>query len=132
MSEILTEPSSQRADNKIWVWRYGDAVSTPFKVSFYKKDDGVEYFQIPTTMYVRFLIKADLRDDTPVFEKVFNFISPGVFVVELSTDEVMQLRAGRTYYVGVGLYDEGDNFVRSLVSDLPLRIDKSALSNSIY
>lgn len=132
MSEILTEPSSQRADNKIWVWRYGDAVNTPFKVTFHKKDTGEQYFDIPTTMYVRFLIKDDLRDDTPVVEKTYKFISPNVFVVELSTEEVVQLRAGKTYHVGVALYGEDDNFVRVLIADLPLRIDKSALSNSVF
>lgn len=132
MSAILTEPSSQRADNKIWVWRYGDAVNTPFRVNFHKKDTGEQYFDIPTTMYVRFLIKDDLRDENPIIEKVYKFISPNVFIVELSTEEVVQLRAGKTYHVGVALYDEGDNFVRVLISDLPLRIDKSALNKSVF
>lgn len=132
MSEILTEPSSQRADNKIWVWRYGDAVNTPFKVNFYNKDTGEKYFDIPTSMYVRFLIKDDLRDETPIIEKVYKFIAPNIFVVELSTEEVVQLRAGKTYHVGVALYGENDNFVRALISDLPLRVDKSALNKSVF
>lgn len=132
MSEILTEPSSQRADNKIWVWRYGDAVNTPFKVIFHRKDTGEQYFDIPTTMYVRFLIKDDLRDENPVIEKVYKFIAPNVFVVELSTEEVVQLRAGKTYHVGVALYGEDDNFVRVLIADLPLRVDKSALNKSVF
>lgn len=132
MSEILTEPSSQRADNKIWVWRYGDAVNTPFKVTFNKKDTGEQYFDIPTTMYVRFLIKDDLGDETPIIEKVYKFIAPNIFVVELSTEEVVQLRAGKTYHVGVALYGEDDNFVRVLIADLPLRVDKSALNKSVF
>jgi len=132
MSEFLTEPSSQREDFKIWVWRYGDAVNTPIKVNFYRKDTGEQYFDIPTTYYVRFLIKDDLRDDTPVIEKVFRFVSPNVFIVALSTAEVVRLRAGKTYHVGVALYGEADNFVRVLIADLPLRIDKSALSNSVF
>ena len=101
-------------------------------MTFHKKDTGEQYFDIPTTMYVRFLIKDDLRDDTPVIEKTYKFISPNVFVVELSTEEVVQLRAGKTYHVGVALYGEDDNFVRVLIADLPLRIDKSALSNSVF
>lgn len=132
MSEILTEPSSQREDQKIWVWRYGDAVNVPFRVSLIKKDTGEEYFKIPTTMYVRFLVKSDLREDMAIIDKPFQFTAPGIFIVQLSTEEVVQLRAGRTYYVGVALYDEGDNFVRTLVADLPLRIDKSVLSSQVF
>lgn len=132
MSDFLTEPSSQRADNKIWVWRYGDAVNTPFKVIFHKKDTGEQYFDIPTTMYVRFLIKDDLRDENPIIEKVYKLIAPNVFIVELSTEEVVQLRAGKTYHVGVALYGEDDNFVRVLIADLPLRVDKSALNKSVF
>lgn len=132
MSEILTEPSSQRADNKIWVWRYGDAVNVPFKITLYKKDTGEQYFDIPTTMYVRFLIKDDLRDENPVIEKVYKFASPNVFIVELTTEEVVQLRAGKTYHVGVALYDGDDKFIRVLIADLPLRIDRSALNNSVF
>lgn len=132
MSDFLTEPSSQRADNKIWVWRYGDAVNTPFKVIFHKKDTGEQYFDIPTTMYVRFLIKDDLRDENPIIEKVYKLIAPNVFIVELSTEEVVQLRAGKTYHVGAALYGEDDNFVRVLIADLPLRVDKSALNKSVF
>lgn len=132
MSEILTEPSSQRSDNKIWVWRYGDPVNVPVKVSFFKKSDQTEYFKVPTTMYARFLVKSDLRLDDAVIDKIYHFIAPGIFIVELSTEEVIQLRAGKTYYVGIALYDEGDNFVRTLVADLPLRVDKSVLSNQVF
>lgn len=132
MSNILTEPSSQRADHKIWVWRYGDPVNIPMRVSFIRKDNAQQYFDVPTTCYVRFLIKSDLREDDPIIDKPFKFIKPNIFLVEFSTEEVIQLRAGRTYYVGVALYDEGDNFVRTLISDLPLRIDKSALSNQVF
>lgn len=132
MSNILTEPSSQRADHKIWVWRYGDPVNIPMRVSFIRKDNAQQYFDVPTTCYVRFLIKSDLREDDPIIDKPFKFIKPNIVLVEFSTEEVIQLRAGRTYYVGVALYDEGDNFVRTLISDLPLRIDKSALSNQVF
>lgn len=132
MSDILTEPSSQRGDHKIWVWRYGDAVSTPFKVSFRRKDNDKVYYDVPTSMYARFLIKADLRDETPIIEKAFKFISPNIFVVELSTDEVVQLRPERIYHVGVALYDEFDNFIRVLIADLPLRVDVSALNKSVF
>lgn len=132
MSNILTEPSSPRADHKVWVWRYGDAINTPVRVTFYRKDNGEPYFDIPTTCYARVLIKDDLRDDNAVLEKSFHFISPNIFIVEFTTDEVVQLRAGKTYHVGMALYDEADNFIRVLVQDLPLRIEKSALSNSVF
>ena len=132
MSEFLEESSSQRSDLKVWVWKYGDPVNVPFKVTMIKKDTNSEYFDIPTSMYARFLVKADMRDDMPIIDKVFKFTQPNIFIVELSTSEVVQLRAGRTYYVGVALYDENDNFVRTLISVLPLRIDKSVLSNQVF
>lgn len=132
MSEILREPSSPRSDHGTWVWRYGDAIYTPVKVSMVSKRDNSQYFDVPTVMKVRFQIKADLRDSMPVLEKVFDFIKPNIFVVELSTEEVVQLRAGRTYSVGMALYDEQDNFVRVLVSNLPLRIEQSALYESVF
>ena len=95
MSNILTEPSSQRADHKIWVWRYGDPVNIPMRVSFIRKDNAQQYFDVPTTCYVRFLIKSDLREDDPIIDKPFKFIKPNIVLVEFSTEEVIQLRAGR-------------------------------------
>lgn len=132
MSEILVEPSSQRSDHKIWVWRYGDAVRVPVKVSMVKKSDNTQYFDVPTVMHVRFLVKDDLRDSSPIIEKAFNFIAKNIFIVELSTEEVIALRAGKMYHVGMALYDEQDNFVRTLVADLPLRVEKSALYDSVF
>lgn len=132
MNEILTEPSSQRADNKVWVWRYGDAVNTPIRVSLIRKDTEEQYFNIPTSMSARFVIKGDLRDDDAIIDKLFKFTAPNIVVIELSVEEVIQLRAGRTYYVGLALYDEQENFVRVLIADLPLRVDKSALSGSVF
>ena len=132
MSGILVEPSSPRADHKVWVWQYGNSVHVPVKVSMIRKDDNTQYFNIPTVMYVRMLIKDDLRDSMPILEKVYNFSAPNIFIVELSTEEVIALRAGKMYHVGMALYDEQDNFVRTLVADLPLRVEKSALSNSVF
>ena len=132
MSEILVEPSSQRSDHKVWVWRYGDAVRVPVKVSMVKRSDNTQYFDVPTVMSVRFLIKDDLRDEAPIIEKVYNFVAPNIFIVEIPTDEVIALRAGKVYHVGMALYDEQDNFVRTLVADLPLRIEKSALYDSVF
>lgn len=132
MSEILTEPSSPREDHKVWVWRYGDAISTPVKVTFTRKSTNSEYFEVPTTMYARVVIKDDLRDSDAILDKVFQFTSNGIFIIEFTTEEVIQLRAGKTYQLGVALYDEDDTFLRTLVQDLPLRIEKSALNKSVF
>ena len=129
---FLTEPSSQREDNRIWVWRYADPVNVPIKVNLRRRDTGDVYANIPTSFRIRFLIKEDLRDDDAVLEKSFEFVSPSVFVVKISTEEVVRLRAGKVYHVGMALYDDRDNFIRTIISDLPLRVDKSALSNSVF
>lgn len=129
---IIQEPSSQRSDNNIWVWRYGDPVFTPFRISFYRKGQDNAYVDIPLDFTVRFLIKADLRDDSAVIEKIFHFDAPSVFVVNIPTDEVIQLRAGKMYHVGLALYNEYGEFVRTIIADLPLRIDNSTLSNSVF
>ena len=131
-NQILVEPSSQRGDNKVWVWKYPDPVNTPFRISLYRAGSESTYVNIPTDYSVRFLIKADLRDDNALIEKVFHFDAPSVFQVVIPTDEVIKLRAGRAYHVGVALYDNHGSFVRSIISDLPLRIEGSTLSNSVF
>lgn len=132
-SAVLTEPSSQREDNRVWVWRYADPVNVPIKINLRNRESGNVYVNIPTDFYAHFLIKEDLRDDVAVLEKVFKFVSPSVFVVEISTEEVAgRLRAGKTYHVGVALYDDNSVFIRTLIADLPLRVDKSTLSNSVF
>lgn len=132
MSEILTESSSQRSDNKIWVWKYPDSVFTPFKVNLRRLGVEGTYIDIPTTYSARFVVKADLRDDNSIIDEFFKFVSPSVFVVNIPTEKVCLLRAGRLYHVGVALYDDNNNFIRSLISDLPLRLDKSTLSNLVF
>ena len=77
-------------------------------------------------------VKADLRDDNSIIDEFFKFDLNSVFVVNIPTEKVCLLRAGRLYHVGVALYDDNNNFVRSLISDLPLRLDKSTLSNSVF
>lgn len=132
MDRILTEPSSQREDNRVWVWRYGDPVNVPFRISLYRRDADSTYVNIPTDFTVRFLVKSDLRDDAAVIDKVFHFKAPSIFLCEFSTEEVIALRAGKTYHVGVALYDNDGNFVRAIIDNLPLRVDKSTLSNSVF
>lgn len=129
---IIQEPSSQRGDNNVWIWRYGDPVYTPVKVHLLRKDTDEVYVDVPTSYTVGFFVKADLRDDTPIIEKMFNFIEPSLFVVDIPTEEVILLRSGKCYHCGMALYDESGNFVRTLVADLPLCIDKSTLSNLVF
>ena len=133
MSEILVEPSSQRVDNKVWVWTYGDPVNTSVKVSFINKTTSEEYLEIPENGYfVRFLIKTDLREDRAVLDKNFSFVSRGIFVINLSSDEVAQLIPEANYNVGMALYDEVGNYIRTLVQNLPLRIERSVFKNQLF
>lgn len=132
MTEILTEPSSQREDNKVWRWRYGDPVNTPVKVSFINKSNNEKYADVPGGYYARFIVKTDLREDEVFFERNFEFSTDGVFIVELTAEEVCQFRAGATYYCGFALYDSNGKFIRTLVQDLPLVIDKSVFSKQLY
>lgn len=132
---ILQESSSQRNDQNVWVWRYADAVFTPFRVSLYRRDAvdiSAIYVDIPVGFYARFLIKDDLRDESAIIDKSFRFDVPSVFVVDIPTDEVVMLRPGKMYHVGVALYDNNDNFVRAIIDDLPLRVDNSVLSYSVF
>lgn len=129
---VIREPTSQRSDSKMWVWTYGDPVYVPIRVSLVREDTGSVYVDVPTSYHVGFFIKSDLRDSNAIIQKMFNFIEPSLFVVDIPTDEVILLRAGKVYHVGMALYDELGNFVRTLISDLPLRIESSALSNSVF
>lgn len=129
---ILREPSSQRNDNNIWVWRYADPVITPFRVLFHRGSDTGNLVDVPVGFYAKLLIKDDLRDENATIDKIFRFDVPSIFIVNIPTDEVIKLRPGKMYHVGVALYDNNDRFVRAIIDDLPLRIDGSALSRSVF
>lgn len=132
MSEILVEPSSQREDNRIWVWNYGDPVHAVCQIQLIDQSTGRTYLEIPQNYYARFMIKSDLREGKSILEKNFNFDGRGVFIVDLTTEEVLQLKPEAHYYVGMALYDEFGNFIRTLVSFLPLRIARSVFKDQLF
>lgn len=123
---LLKETSSQRLDGQVWVWNYPDSLNVPFRVIL---DEGL---QLPKGYKVRFVIKSDIRENDIILDRYYEVLDESVFVVEVSVDEVSQLRIGRTYYGGFALYDTYGNFVRNIVSYLPIRIEKSVFSNVVF
>lgn len=132
MNEILVEPSSQRTDNKMWVWNYGDPVHAVCQIKLIDKLTGNTYLEIPENYYARFMIKSDLREGKSILEKNFNFDKRGVFIIDLTTEEVLQLKPEAHYYAGMALYDEFGNFIRTLVSYIPLRVERSVFKDQLF
>lgn len=121
---MLYEATSPRNDNAIWALTYGEPSKTPFYFNWQGKTSGGAYldFNIDTSCYVIVTIKERLSDTDSIVSKNLQMQNNNTILLELTQEDMMNLKAGKTYHTSISLYDENNNLIRVLLRDLPTKI----------
>lgn len=128
---ILYEPTSTRGDHGIWKMTYGQPSRTPFKFDWKGKTSGGEFinFKIDSSCYVQCVIKENISDEIYVILKNVQVSENNTIMFELDRKDVSKLLGGKEYHLTMTLFDENNELIRILLSDLPIRIEGSGVSD---
>lgn len=121
---MLYEATSPRNDNAIWALTYGEPSRTPFYFNWQGKTSGGEYldFDIDTSCHVIVTIKERLSDEEAILEYTIQMQPHNTIMLELSQEDMLKLKANKTYHTSISLYDANDKLIRVLLRDLPTKI----------
>ena len=121
---MLYEATSPRGDNGIWVLTYGQPSKTPFRFDWKGKTRGGKYinFAIDPSCYIILTIKEYLSDEESILKYTLQMDDNNSVMVALSEEDMLKLRANKTYHTSISLYDKDNNLIKVMLRDLPTKI----------